>query len=53
MNNCPICGGRLYEDAAETITEKNGNFVIDAFPAYVCDRKCGYVERLDLTDRNG
>lgn len=50
MRKCPNCGGRLYEDASEEIMEKDSNFILDAFLAYVCERGCGYVQRIELID---
>lgn len=44
---CPNCGGNVTEDASEIITEKDGKFIVDAFPAKVCENQCGYVERID------
>ncbi len=51
MKICPNCGGHLYEDAWDTVTEKeDGSFLVDAFQANVCEEECGYVERLGAND---
>ncbi|MBM7649260.1 hypothetical protein JOC78_002213 [Bacillus ectoiniformans] len=45
---CPECGGELIEDAWENIIEhEDSSMTVDAFSAYVCERKCGYYERAD------
>ncbi len=48
MKRCPNCGGKLYEDAAEYLYEKeDGSIVLGGYLAYVCGNECGFVERLD------
>lgn len=45
---CPNCSARLFDDYAEEITElEDGSFIVDGFNAYVCESKCGYVERIE------
>lgn len=44
---CPHCGANLIEDAWESITEQeNGEILVDAYPAFICQRDCGFVEEI-------
>ncbi|MBP1971731.1 hypothetical protein J2Z83_003886 [Virgibacillus natechei] len=46
---CPHCGANLIEDAWEDITEtEDGGIEIDAYPALICEEKCGYMKRIEL-----
>ncbi|PWW31392.1 PD-(D/E)XK nuclease superfamily protein [Cytobacillus oceanisediminis] len=45
---CPRCKAELIEDAWEDVREKpNGDFVVNAYPAYVCRNKCGYLKEIE------
>ncbi|UII55652.1 PD-(D/E)XK nuclease family protein [Cytobacillus spongiae] len=45
---CPRCNGILIEDGWETMNQgKDGEVVIDAFPALICQSGCGYVKKVD------
>ncbi|MBP0725157.1 PD-(D/E)XK nuclease family protein [Bacillus sp. RG28] len=45
---CPRCGAVLLEDAWESLQEKeDGGFLVDAYPAYVCRAKCGYMKMIE------
>jgi hypothetical protein len=45
---CPRCEAELIEDAWEGVREKpNGDFVVNAYPAYVCRNKCGYLKEIE------
>lgn len=45
--SCPDCGARLIDDASENIVEReDGTVVMDAYPAHVCEQRCGYTERI-------
>ncbi|MDR7000992.1 hypothetical protein [Neobacillus niacini] len=45
---CPRCGSELLEDAWESLREtEDGGFIMDAYPAYVCKKKCGYMKQID------
>jgi len=49
---CPRCGADLVEDVWEELQEtEDGGFVIDAYPVYVCQDKCGYMKRAEDTPR--
>jgi len=47
--NCPQCGSKMIEDAAEEIHElPDGSMLIDTIhPAWVCSEFCGYYEKMD------
>jgi hypothetical protein len=46
--DCPRCGGVLIEDAWENLQGTEvGGVVIDAYSAYVCQNKCGFVKRIE------
>jgi hypothetical protein len=43
---CPLCGSALIEDYWDIVEEtKDGGFLLDAFEAWVCKRKCGFYVR--------
>lgn len=45
---CPNCGANLIEDASENLIQtEDGGFVMDAYPAYVCQNDCGYVKKIE------
>lgn len=51
IKNCPNCGASLIDDAWEDIIEKeDGTFILDGYPALVCENNCGYVKRIELDD---
>ncbi|TKC16417.1 hypothetical protein [Robertmurraya kyonggiensis] len=46
---CPNCKAELVEDAwEEIINQEDGGFLVDAYPAYVCKERCGYVKKIEL-----
>ena len=46
---CPRCGANLVEDAWENLQEnEDGGITVDAFPAYVCQDKCGYMKQIEV-----
>lgn len=42
---CPICGATLIDDAWDIVEETDTGFIVDAFNAWVCEKRCGYFER--------
>lgn len=43
---CPYCQSSIILDYWDTIKEqKDGNFLIDVFEAWVCEERCGYYKR--------
>ncbi|NEU30240.1 PD-(D/E)XK nuclease family protein [bacterium LRH843] len=50
-NSCPRCGANLIEDAWEHIQEtEDGGVHLHAFPAYVCQKQCGYMIEIEETE---
>ncbi|MBW8349604.1 PD-(D/E)XK nuclease family protein [Bacillus sp. IITD106] len=48
LKNCPNCGARLMEDASEILKERqDGGVEVNAFSAYVCEKNCGYIKRIE------
>lgn len=45
---CPNCRADLMDDYWDTVEElANGDYLVDAFEAWVCKNRCGYYERKD------
>lgn len=43
---CPKCHVILIDDYWDTVEEdKEGNFILDAFQAWVCPNRCGFYVR--------
>lgn len=48
ISNCPFCQSDLIDDVWDLILEvENGDFILDAFYAWVCEKRCGFFVRKD------
>lgn len=46
-NKCPKCNLTLVDDYWDTVVEnEKGEFVLDAFEAWVCPNRCGYYIKM-------